>query len=350
MAKKPEPTSRSSRIRAGLPGDSWRPYVSRGAERAYDGPLAPARAEAKQLRRKGRLVAAHRREKGAYKIRARGYDRKRLGLEPVEKAVVRRVVKVGPYKTVNTRMSLRRPGKHERRREDLVAVANALGGARTVAAIGAGSGITAMVSNAKDKAKQGANRTLEVVRRPSSGRSAEEKEVAPVKKAFDIDDILASSISKEFEYSLVEISKKGVGIIDAFKTGKKVFSGTKGGQIVDDVVNAGRQGWSEGGFKGASDAVGTAWEKAGEQKGKAIREGLTEAANTASKDVDPKKAALYAGVPAALGAGAFGAHKLWGMGKKKAKSKMLKYAGYGAAGIGGATALGTYAGNTASNR
>lgn len=330
MAEKPEPTARSSRIRAGLPGDSWRPYVRSGAERAYDGPLAPARAEAKQLRRRGRLVAAHRREKGAYLIRARGYDRKRLGVEPFEKAYTKDVMRIGPYTRSRTRMTLRKPDRAERRRENLVATGRALGGLRAAAALTIGTSAGAGIASRHERGE--------------SVKTDVDHQEGRMAKAFDIDDILASNISKSFGVDLIDIEKGFWNATwDAFK-------GSQGGKLVGALKNRASQGWESGGFTGARDSVRNLWNQAGGSTGTAsatVRRSAQDAVNTGLKEVDPKKAALYGGGAAALGLGAYGAKRLAGVGMQRAKSKALKYAGYGAAGIGGTAALGSYLGSRA---
>ena len=104
-----------SRVRAMLPGDEWREYVNAGAERAYDGPLVPQREEARKLRRRLRYVKAHKTEPNSYKIRVRGYDRRNLGQDPIEKRLVRsrHEVQLGPFKRSVRSLSVGKPTRGE---------------------------------------------------------------------------------------------------------------------------------------------------------------------------------------------------------------------------------------------
>jgi len=146
--------STGAKVRGALPGESWREYVSPGAEKAYDGPLRANREEAHKLARKGRLVAAHKREKAAYKIRVRGYDRKHKGENPVEKAYTSRAFTAGPVKYASKKLQIRKPTKGEERAEQLRAVLGGVGTIKLAAGAGAGALVTDAVKDAKDKSKK----------------------------------------------------------------------------------------------------------------------------------------------------------------------------------------------------
>lgn len=153
--------STGAKVRGALPGDSWREFVSEGAQKAYDGPLSGQREEAHKLARKGRLVAAHKREKASYKIRVRGYARQRsaatnkeLAREVVDKAYTSRSFTAGPVKYASKKLQLRKPTKGEERAEQLRALLGGVGTVKLAAGAGAGALVTDAVKDARDKSQK----------------------------------------------------------------------------------------------------------------------------------------------------------------------------------------------------
>jgi hypothetical protein len=354
-----EPTSRVSRIRGGLPGEEWRKHVSEGSERAYEGPLAPSRAEARQLRHKGRLIAAHRKEKGAFKIRARGYDRKMRGEEPVKKAMGRNPAKVllknkdlhykktvhriGPYQKTSVDLRNTPPSRSEERRENVIAAGKALGGVRTAAAVALGAGGGATLLNEVHERGQ---KAAESVR----NKTVRKKE--PVTKQLDIYDIIGKSWDEYDEDGLVDIHKSLLGSLGgAFRGaaaadkplgqfGRKMYSSaSQAAGRGEDAFAAGRKTFDEGGgFGGLADKA---------------QQSFTNP--TARKVVGG--AALVGGTGALAWGAKKGAQKFAQLGRNRVdeavnayKPKAKKLALYGAAGLGGTVAAGTALGNAATNR
>jgi hypothetical protein len=175
--------STGAKVRGALPGESWREYVSPGAEKAYDGPLRSNRTEAHKLARKGRLVAAHKREKAAYKIRVRGYDRKHRGENPVEKAYTSRSVALGPVKYATKKLQLRKPTKGEERAEQLRAVLGGVGTIKLAAGAGAGALVTDAVKDAKDKSKKATVAVKsKIAKEPAVTKSLEPRDLVDIQK------------------------------------------------------------------------------------------------------------------------------------------------------------------------
>ena len=311
MARMAEPVARSSAARAHLPGDQWREFVSPGALAAYDQALAPARAEARSMRRRGRLVAASRREERARKIRARGYDRARIAAEaaeePVGKGYERVVTRVGPYTRSSTTLRLRRPTKSEARSKALADVARALGGARTLAVLGVGAGTTAAVKERLDSSKAAAAKRIGTMR----GKDEERTNLMVTKTDNDLVDIA-----------------KAFGVL---------------GRLVGSYARSAESGLSSGGLAGARRNVQRVATHTGGVGGL-----MNAAAQTAGTPGAKRAAGLGAGLIGA-GAGALGARNLARASTKKVKRKALKYAGIGAAGLGGTVAAGTAAGNLVSD-
>lgn len=194
---KEQSPSTGARVRGALPGDAWRAYVSSGAEKAYDGPLKPGREEAAKLAHKGRLVAAHKREKASYKIRVRGYDRKRRGEAPLAKAYTSRTVAVGPVKYASKKLQLRKPTKGEERAEQLRALLGGVGTVKLAAGAGAGALVTDAVKDAQNKSKKAANAVRSAVTKPEETKVTKNLEGRT----------LLGPIAPDAPRSLVEIRK-----------------------------------------------------------------------------------------------------------------------------------------------
>lgn len=331
----PEP-GRRARVRAVHPsGDEWRKHVSSGAARAYDGPLEPSAKEAKALAKKGRLVAAHKREKGRYRIRVRGYDRKYRPeeYEEVGKAVKQTAQKIGPYSKKVTEIRLKKPSKAERRTEVIRAVGSSIGGTKVAA--GAAGGVAA--SEWWDKTKKGAKAAKERSKQAIhevSGERAESK----VGKSLTIDDILANRIAKADEVSLSELQEIHKGFLQQLKN---TFAGTQTGQLGQRYVQAFRQGGANGaGMEGSLNATQKVAQETGGAKG--IGQALWNDAGTIAANPNAHKGAAAV---AGLGAAGYGAYRAgkWGVGTIKAKAK--KAALYGGGALVGTSVAGGYLGS-----
>lgn len=191
MSKDEPQVSRRAKIRGGLPGDQWRDYVSSGARHAYDAPLAPGRAEAHQLRRKGRLVAAHRAEKRAYRIRVRGYDRKHRGGEKVTKGYSSETRQVGPYRHKKTSLRLGKPSATELRTERIKAIGSAVGASRLPMLLLAGSGGAVALDALNDTKKK----TTKVLRNATGGTLT--GDTGGMEKAWTRDDVLGVNTTED---------------------------------------------------------------------------------------------------------------------------------------------------------
>ena len=382
MAKSIEgPVGKRAKVRGGLPGDSWRDHVSSGAERAYDTALAPARRDAAELRRKGRLVAAHRAEKRAYRIRARGYQRKyspvdqeetlmgksydgvskldaraaahgagsraakRIAAHTPDIRYVKQEHKIGPWTTKRTTIRNKPLTKEEERRENMLAVGNALGGTRAVLAAAAGASGVAAVNEAQQNARR---RTRQIT--SDMARKVEDR---TVDKAFTVDDILSVGISKAYGTDLVGISKLfGSGLL-------KRVAGSSLGSGAGMIGGAAKTGFEEGGFKGATAAARQAHNDLGGMKG------FQEAASSSAPSIGGHAgdAAKLAGGAAGVGLLGWGAKQGVKMGRNRLASlgeaasnyksgladKAKKAALYGAVGGTGMIAGGTALGNTIGN-
>ena len=227
--------------------------------------------------------------------------------------------RVGPYTRKVTKLRLRPPTKAENRRETLVATANALGGARTLAAVGVGAGGVAAI---KEKASRTRDRALQQV---NARKAGDEGNI--VVKSLTIDDILANRVAKADELDLVALDKAFFGELKGL--GNRYFQAARG------------QMMHGGGLSG-------------------VREATQKVSSRAAESVKNPYLQAGAGLIGA-GAAAYGAKKATGWltgkaGEKLAaqaapiKRKALKYAGYGAAGLGGTVAAGTALGNMATNR
>ena len=248
--------------------------------------------------------------------------------------------KVGPYTRRVTKLRLRKPTKAETRRENLVAVSHALGGVRTVAAVGVGAGGVAAI---KEKASRARDRTLQQV--SARARTADEGNV--VVKALTIDDILATRVAKADEIDLVELHK-AFGFLN--NLGTKV-----GGKLGNTYERAMRSGWASNGVEGAASNARRMFRHTGGSGG------LLDAVGQHAANPWVRNTAKVGAGLAGAGAAAYGAKKATGWLTGKAteklaaqaapiKRKALKYAGYGAAGLGGTVAAGTALGNVATNR
>ena len=182
-----ERPSTSAKVRGAPPGDSWRQYVSAGAEKAYDGPLEPSREEAKRLAKRGRLVAAHKREKAAYKIRVRGYARKHRGDAPVAKGYMTRTVTAGPVKYTSKKLQLRKPTKGEERAEQLRAVLGGVGTVKLAAGAGAGALVTDAVKDTQDRSKRAAHAVKDRIKPEETKvtKSDEPRDLVTIQKEWD---------------------------------------------------------------------------------------------------------------------------------------------------------------------
>lgn len=204
-------------MRGALPvGDDWREYVSAGAERAYDGPLSESRQEAEILTKKGRVVAAHKREKASYKIRVRGYDRKNRGEKPVEKAYSSKTIAVGPVKYATKNLRLRKPTKGEERAEQLRAVLGGVGTVKLAAGAGAGALITDAAKDAQARSKKAAASVKDKL--STTEESKMTKSFSELEHRVTVASIVTDApqrIVKADSVDLVDISKGPVGWIKA---------------------------------------------------------------------------------------------------------------------------------------
>lgn len=342
MAKE-EPTSRVSRIRGGLPGDSWKPYISEGTRKVYDVKLTGSRETAKKLRHRGRLVAAHRAEKRAYRIRVRGYDRKRRGEEPFGKqwyseatpfgkGITVTTTKLGPFKHSTKEWRIRKPTKAEERRKTLKAVGQSVGGVRTIAALGAGAGISEGLQDFKNRSQNAAKRattmSISSVQHPAPNKNGGSPlTVGGVKKSMDIYEIIGKSYDDAYDLDgLVEIQKVfGAGIFQSAKGAFRTRAPQSWQEPAEELFRGAKQSYQQGGV----DALG--------------HYGAQAAAPYLPFS-------LATGAKAAGGIGGAGAVGVGGLlaaraGKQAVKKKLLKGAAYTGAGLAGATALGTAAGN-----
>lgn len=336
MPKEQEP-SRYNKVRGGLPGDKWREHVSEGAKRAYDYPLAQQRQDASALRRKGRLVEAHRKEKASYKIRVRGYARKSDGDKQVEKAWTKNVTRIGPYTRSKSRLSLLPKSKAERRNETIRAVGSSLGGIRTVAALGGGAAIGDVVTDKKRQAK-------EIGLKVKSHVPAKEGTVVKsltiddingnrlpvIRPHYDIDTINKQWSDAEYEAYLDEIAKFSLA---PFKSAFRQAAPEAWHAPAENLYRGARQSFQEGGVGGLSSHLG--------QQAKPWTEKLGQ------MSTGQKTAAGVGAGAVGLGAAGYGAYR---MAKPMLKRKAKKAAIYGAVGLGGTVAAGTALGNAATNR
>lgn len=329
--KEQSPSTRA-KVRGALPGEGWREYVSPGAQKAYDGPLSTQREEAHKLARKGRLVAAHKREKAAYKIRVRGYDRKhgkdlnvKLAAEAVEKAYTSRSVAVGPVKYATKKLQLRKPTKGEERAEQLRAVLGGVGTIKLAAGAGAGALVTDAVKDAKDRSKKA---TVTVKNKIKPEETKVTKSVDDLATRVTMGSIVLDApdriVSKSDSLSLVEISKVfGLGAVKAMAGNAYRTGGVRG------VLDTARQQYKAPIMPGggsAADAV-SSFMKPAATAGAAA--GGTAAAGWGAKKLMQRYAPAVA---------------------EPLKKKAKKYALYGAAGAAGTVAAGTAAGNALSPR
>lgn len=268
----------------------------------------------------------------------------------------------GPYKRTERSITIRRPTKTQQRSEFLRETVRAAGAGKIAIAAGAGVAGSEFARKERNKAKRAADRTLEVV-----GIKDEEKK--PVKKAFDIDDILASGISKEYSADLVEVRKMLLnsgtlgGLSQLFNRGKQaVTQGYQSGGISgalnagsDFAQQTGRKGLREAAERSANARLGGPPPSSVAASPGAQARGWTDATNTdfsqqLARQVAPQNPAsqISSNIPDAakdnagkIGAGVAGAGALAGgayLGGKWLKKKAKKYAAIGAAGLGG-TAL-----------
>jgi hypothetical protein len=228
-----------AKVRGALPGEQWREYVSAGAERAYDAPLAGARAEAKGLRRKGRLVAAHKREQGAYKIRVRGWDRKYQGRDPLDKAYTSRSVALGPVKFGSKKLQLRKPTKAEERAELVRAVAGS-GVSRLVVGVAGGAAVTDAMKDAQ------ARKVAQIKAVPRRGLSA-----VTERKVEKMDGLVAVRAELVSKGLIAAVGRRAAG------AGRRVVAPATG--KFDDLVAARRKALKGKAMKyGGIAAAGTA--------------------------------------------------------------------------------------------
>jgi hypothetical protein len=220
--------STGAKVRGALPGEAWREYVSPGAEKAYDGPLSAQREEAHKLARKGRLVAAHKREKAAYKIRVRGYDRKRRGEDPLEKAYTSHVFTAGPVKYASRKLRMRKLTPGEQRAEQMKVILGGAGSVKLLAGAGAGALATDAFKDAQDKSKKVSVAVKSKIKKPEETKVT--KSLANLDHRVTMGTIILDApqrIEKADSLPLVEIQK---GPLSWIKQGAK--------KLVSRPVNA----------------------------------------------------------------------------------------------------------------
>ena len=324
--------------------DRWREHVSQGALRAYDRPLAAQREEAAALRKRGRLIAAHKREKASYKIRVRGHDRARRAAvqesSGIEKGIrgrtakkaasqVRRTektLKIGPFERTIRDMRVGPRSRGEEFAEMARGVGTGLGGAKLAVGALAGAAGGGAAVTAKERAQDARERALAATRIKQKKPDAE-----------GVGDVRKMLVSKSTAPHMLILSH---------------------GYAANGLYDIHKGFWSEAGskvsgaFKQATNDAAGAWRTTRLGPTPGSYDEAAQSAFNSLKDSAAGKTAAYAGLAGAAGWGAkagYGKFVAPRIGRaKKTLAGYKKKAMYGAAGAGalavGAPTVGAYLG------
>lgn len=312
-----------ARVRAAVDvGQGWRPHASPGSRRVYDTRLVGQREEARRLRYRLRLKAAHDREAESYRVRRRGWDRRYGGYGEVyddevgkadrkRKRSLRRErqrVELGPLRVDRRSLVWARPTAG-----DAAARIISSAGVPRLALAGAGGALAAEVASAE-----------------RSSERAKERAKAAGRAMIGLPEKQGDPMSK----SLVEVSKSMPESWDRLDDIEKFGWGTL-------------KTWGSQAKQAASPYV-----KPQSSGGRLFD--IDPSTGAFSLTDEGKKLGTRVGTAAGVAGGAAGAVKAgkWLMGRaaEPLKAKARKYALYGAGGIAGSAALGSMAGNMATNR
>lgn len=287
------------------------------------------------------------------------------------------VNELGPWKRSVTKVRLRKPTKAEARREVLIEAIKAGGGVRTVAALGIGAGGAAAVREKAERSKEAAARRVAMhisprMQEPMVAKSDERSLVDIAKDGLNNPKIdpnarfanvdVTSARGKRMrakargsvgEHEAVAVVRRAVPVMHLKKADEDVEPDlaeiAKAFGILGDLgsryATAMGRGLSHGGgVQGAREAARKVYQRTGGLAG--VQGAVANPYAKAGLGALAGGAALLGGRKLAQKGAAAATENLIAPAKRKA----LKYAGYGAAGLGGTVALGTAAGNMASNR